>query len=301
LSEVIILSATRNRNPVQTQPTHRTLGAALALLAVAPPFAATQTPRTTSPPADVVATKLSLRLPDSPGFLASSSRCTTDTPAVPDDLDDLDDLNAPQTTPGISATPPNTRTKHSAHFAMTVAPGEMAQPMSVQEKVVGGLKNSVSLISATGWIASAGWTQLTNGSPNYGTDKGAFGQRLGATALRNISEGIFSRSFFAPVFHEDPRYYIMGKGNNLFKRVIYAATRTVVTRTDDGRSTPNFALLAGNAAGAALTVTYYPAQNTTFSEAAETFGTSVGGSAVGFVVREFIDDALEYAHLKKRD
>ena len=184
---------------------------------------------------------------------------------------------------------------------MTIAPNEIAEPMSVHDKVVGGLKDSVSLFSATGWIASAGWEQLTNGSPNYGTDKGAFGQRLGASVIRNVSEGVFSDCFFAPVFHEDPRYYIMGRGNNFFKRAIYAATRSVVTRTDSGRSTPNFSLLAGNAAGAALTVTYYPSKNTTFSEVAQTFGGSVGGSAIGFVVTEFVADALEAVHLKKRD
>jgi hypothetical protein len=91
----------------------------------------------------------------------------------------------------------------------------------------------------------------------------------------------------------------MGRSRRFFTRVIYAATRTLVTRTDSGRTTPNFALLAGNAAGAALTVTYYPAKNTTFSEVAQTFGGSVGGSALGFGITEFLGDALELVHLKK--
>ena len=171
--------------------------------------------------------------------------------------------------------------------------------MTVSDKVVGGLKDSVSLFSAAGWFASAGWEQLTNGSPNYGTDKGAFGQRLGAAAIRDISEDVFAESLFAPVFHEDPRYYIMGKGHNFFKRAIYAGTRTIITRTDSGRATPNFALLAGDAAGSALTIPYYPALNTSFTEVAKTFGGSIGGNALGFVVTEFIDDALQLVHLKK--
>jgi hypothetical protein len=246
------------------------------------------------PAANFLAKSLDPQLPDSPSFLASS--LTSSSISVTDTSEDLDD---PQTTPNVPS--PSARTKHSPHLQMTIAPNEIAEPMSVHDKVVGGLKDSVSLFSATGWIASAGWEQLTNDSPNYGTDKGAFGQRLGASVIRNVSEGIFSDCFFAPVFHEDPRYYIMGRGNNFFKRAIYAATRSIVTRTDSGRSTPNFSLLAGNAAGAALTVTYYPAKNTTFSEVAQTFGGSVGGSAIGFIVTEFIADALESVHLKKRD
>ena len=93
----------------------------------------------------------------------------------------------------------------------------------------------------------------------------------------------------------------MGRGHNILKRAVYAATRVVISRTDSGRTTPNIALIAGDAAGAAITIPYYPAKNTTFSEVAETFGGSIGGSALGFVVTEFIGDALQYAHLKKKD
>jgi hypothetical protein len=183
---------------------------------------------------------------------------------------------------------------------MVVNPGEVAEPMTVRDKVVGGLEDSVSLFSAAGWFAAAGWEQLTNGSPNYGTDSGAFGQRLGAAALRGVSENIFSNSLFAPLFHEDPRYYVMGTGHPFFKRLVYSGTRVLITRTDSGHKRPNFSLLAGNAAGSALTIPYYPAKNTTFSEVAATFGGSLGGSALGFVVDEFIVDALIDLHIKKK-
>jgi hypothetical protein len=253
------------------------------------PFAPAQATLVTRPASNLVATtNLSLQLPDSPGSLFNSSR-----------RDNLDDLDDPQIAPSPSPPSPNARTKHSARFAWAIAPDEMAQPMSAHDKIVGSLTHSVSLFSATGWLSSAGWAQLTNGIPNYGTDKGAFGQRLGTAAIHGTSNGIFSNSIFAPVFHEDPRYYIMGRGNNFFKRAIYATTRTMITRTDDGHATPNFALWAGNAAGAALTVTYFPAKNTTSTEVVKTFGTSLGGSAVGFFVREFLGDALGFAHLKK--
>src|SRR5271156_3774909 len=74
----------------------------------------------------------------------------------------------------------------------------------------------------------------------------------------------------------------------------------VKPQTTCGRSIPNFALFAGNAAGAALTVTCSPAQNTTFSQVTRTFGTSLAGSAFGFTVDEFLIDALVDLHLKKK-
>jgi hypothetical protein len=183
---------------------------------------------------------------------------------------------------------------------MTVQANEVAQPMTAHEKFVGGLLDSVSLFSASGWLLSAGWEQVTNGSPNYGTDSGAFGQRLGAAAIRGVSQTVLSESVFAPLFHEDPRYYVLGRGNGFFKRAFYAGTRVLVNRTDSGRNSINFAVLAGNAVGAAITPAYYPSQNTSASEVAKTFGSSLGGSALGFVVDEFIIDALVDLHLKKQ-
>jgi hypothetical protein len=267
------------------------LSAVLALLLAVVPFAAAQTTLTSKPATDVVASNVHLDLPDSPGALLSSSSSSTGAAANSIDPDDA----------SFDQTPTASVPKHAPHLQMTIAPGEIADPMTVHDKVVGGLKDSVSLFSALGWFASAGWEQIWNDSPNYGTDAGAFGQRLGAATVRGISEGVLSESFFAPIFHEDPRYYIMGAGHPFFKRLVYSGTRVLITRTDSGHTTPNFSLIAGNAAGSALTIPYYPAKNTTFSEVAQTFGSSLGGSALGYVVDEFIVDVLIDLHIKKHE
>jgi hypothetical protein len=232
-----------------------------------------------------------LTLPDSPGF-SSSSVTPAESSNSNEGLTEYSYAFIP--TPKLRVTLPTRRD-------MTILPGQTAPSLTDHNKVVLGLKESVTIFSVLGWASSAGYSHLTNGSPNYGTDKGAFGERLGATALRNVSENIFSVSLFAPLLHEDPRYYKMGKDNSLLKRTLYAATRPLITRTDDGRSTANFSLLAGNLFGAALTDAYYPPTNRGASQTFRTFGTSVGGSAFGFVVTEFLDDALVLAHLKKAD
>jgi hypothetical protein len=271
------------------------------LLLVIAPFAAGQTAANQETPAPQLAPRAAaepvveqahLDLPDSPGALvtpASSSSTSADASGEIYGESSMDDQAAPTATP-----------KRAPHLQMTIYPGETADPMTVKEKIVGGLKDSVSLFSAAGWLGAAGWEQLWNGSPNYGTDSGAFGVRLGAAAVRGISEGVFSESLFAPLFHEDPRYYVLGKGHNFFKRAFYAGTRVLITRNDAGHNTANLSLIAGNAAGSALTIPYYPSQNTSFKEVAATFGGSLGGSAVGFVVDEFIVDFLVELHLKKQ-
>jgi hypothetical protein len=143
---------------------------------------------------------------------------------------------------------------------------------------------------ALGWFASAGYSHESNSSPNYGTDRGAFGQRLGAAAIRGSSENIFGDSMMSNIFHEDPRYYQMGPAHNFFVRLIYSGTRPLFTRMDSGRATPNFAQLTGTMGGAMLTNLYYPQANRKMGQTMETFGGSIGGNALSDVVSEFYSD-----------
>jgi hypothetical protein len=229
-----------------------------------------------------------LSLPDAPGFSANATSVDESSSS-----NDLAGFAYPLST-NYDISLPTRRD-------MTILPGETSHPLSSHGKVVLGFRESMSIFSILGWSTSAGYSHLVNGSPNYGTDKAAFGERLGATALRNVSESIFSVSLFAPLLHEDPRYFELGPGHNVAKRVVYAASRSLITRTDSSHSSVNFSLLAGNALGSALTNAYYPERNRGFGQTMQTFGTSVGGSAFGFVVTEFLNEALTAAHLKKAD
>jgi hypothetical protein len=253
---------------------------ALGLLASAVPIAMAQTTSQTA----------MLALPDSPGAVRSSVYSANDF--------------STSTESGFDSAPVRQlarRIRIASHSSIIILPGEQAPLLTPKDKFLIGAKNAVTPFSIAGWLVSSGYSHLTNGPPNYGTDKGAYGQRLGATALRNVSEGFFSTSIMANVFHEDPRYYKMGRGHSITKRALYAATRPIITRTDSGRTTANFALLTGNLECAALTNAYYPTLNHGVSQTMQIFGSSVGGSALGFCVSEFLDDALELVHLKKSE
>ena len=185
------------------------------------------------------------------------------------------------------------------HFAVTIRPGQTAQHLRTGDKILMGFRASVSEFTAVGWVVSAGEAQAVDGSPNYGQTGKGFAQRLGAAAARNTSQDLFTYSILAPALHEDFRYYRMGDGHSFVKRTAYAITRPLITRTDGGHSTINFAMIGGNLSGAAMTQLYYPPTNRGFDETMKTFGGSMGGSAVGFVVREFIGDALRAIHSKR--
>ena len=178
--------------------------------------------------------------------------------------------------------------------------GWTAQPITSHQKFLLGLRELASPIGIAGMVGAAGFSHITNGQPNYGTDTGAFEQRLGAVFLRDTTEAVFADAVFAPLMHEDPRYYVQGPQHNLFYRIAYAVTRPIITRTDSGNSTVNGSLIAGYAVSSALTVAYYPQSNRNFHDTAATFGGSIGGAAVGFFLSEFRDEVLQAIHLEKK-
>ncbi len=179
-------------------------------------------------------------------------------------------------------------------YAMVIQPGQQAPKISKRTEVLSGIRDSFTPAAIIGWAASEGYSYVTNGSPNYDQTGKGFAQGLGAAAARATSENIFTEAILAPILHEDPRYYRMGKGHNFVKRLGYAGTRGLITRTDGGRQTLNIANIGGNLAGSALTPVYYPPLNQSGTEVLKTFGGSVGGSALGFVVEEFLPDLFHH-------
>ncbi len=91
-----------------------------------------------------------------------------------------------------------------------------------------------------------------------------------------------SAFLFPTLLHEDGRYYAMGAGGK-WKRLAYASSRVVVTRTYSGRNTFNFAGIGGKVGAQAVSRTYYPGSASTFGALATKFGYSVARD-VGFTV-----------------
>jgi hypothetical protein len=265
----------------QTPHVRRSVILALALFGTMAPFTLAQ--QAAESPSSTEA-KLTLpdppALPDSPGtVLTSASSATSNDPAGSDEQ-----AVAPA---GPTVTP---RVK-------LIAAHQIAPSQTASDKVLMGLREAATPYSMIGWVFSAGWAQLINGSPNYGSNGKAFAQRLGASAALAASRGIFTDSILAPVFHQDTRYYQLGKGHKFINRAIYAGTRPLIGKTDSGRSIPNYAFLMGTAGSSGLSVTYYPEQNTSGAQVASTFATSIGGAALGNLISEFGGDIIQSLHL----
>ena len=204
----------------------------------------------------------------------------------------------------LPPTAPKDNTTHSGLtaplYAKYIPSDESAQPLHAKQKIALGFRDLYAPIGFAGTLISAGYSQVTDGQPNYGTDRGAFGQRLGAAELRNISQGIFTDVLLHPLMRTDPRYYVKGPNFSFKKRTTYAVTRLFITRKDDGGATVNSPLLLGYLEAASMTRFYYPRNNKNFKDLMTGYGGSLGGAALGFVVTEFSDSFLKAVHLRHR-
>lgn len=168
----------------------------------------------------------------------------------------------PAASPGVPAAPdkrvfgvlPNYRTaQNSANYT----------PITTKQKLIIATKDTIDypLFLLGGGLA--GIAQITDEHPRFGQGVEGYFHRY-ATSYADEAIGNYMTEGIMPIlFHEDPRYFMLGPGSHTKKyRVWYAATRIFVTKTDSGKTTFNFAEVVGNSIAAAAGNAYYPGETT---------------------------------------
>jgi hypothetical protein len=198
--------------------------------------------------------------------------------------------NGPAQDPAImpDATAPGTTTQNTPEQGIPVLP-----PPSISEKWNFFLGETVTPMSLASAVPDATVSQMMRFSPLYGRHfwrKAAFLKRLGANVGDEVSGNFFSDFVLASAFHEDTRYVRKGPSHKTWPRIGYAITRAVVTRTDSGDATFNWARVIGDAMSAALSNVYYPPMSRTATIGAVNWGTGVAGAGFSNLMPEFGPD-----------
>ncbi len=133
----------------------------------------------------------------------------------------------------------------------------------------------------------SGVQQASNAFPGYGQGLKGYGQRYGAD-LGNLVVGTYMGGAVLPsLFHQDPRYFYKGTGTKR-ARLLYALSRSVITRGDNGKDQPNYAGVLGDISAGAISNLYYPASDrqggTVFLENSIL---AIAGDAMNDIVQEF--------------
>src|SRR6267143_4366953 len=106
-----------------------------------------------------------------------------------------------------------------------------APPLTAGQKYIYALYQAEDLKAHVGNVLQAAVQQGLDASPHYGQGWGPYAQRFGAAEADQVTSCFFIYGFLPHVLKEDPRYFRQGKGSP-WSRIYYAASRTVITRTD---------------------------------------------------------------------
>lgn len=134
----------------------------------------------------------------------------------------------------------------------------------------------------------SGVQQADNAFPGYGQGAAGYGRRYGAD-LGNLVSGTFlGGAIYPSLFHQDPRYFYRGTGT-VRKRFLYAVTRTVVTRGDNGRHQFNYSTVLGDMSAGALSNVYYAPEDRKGASLTLVNGLlGIAGDAMNNVFQEFV-------------
>jgi hypothetical protein len=223
----------------------------------------------TPAPAATPATPAAQTSPDSKDQPAAEAKPTTQTPP------------ASQTQPKrILGIMPNYR---------AVSAGAIPPPPTPKEAFKIATKNSFDYSSFLFVGVTSGLAELSDAHPKLGTGIKGYGNYYWRGYL-DKTDGNYMVVFVLPtIFHQDERYYAMGKGG-IFKRAVYSASRILITPDYHGHSSFNASEVFGRAMAQGISTAYYPSSDRTAGALAVKYGYAMMRDALTNVFREFWPD-----------
>jgi len=179
-------------------------------------------------------------------------------------------------------------------------PQQGITPLSVKQKFGLFARETFDPFIAISSAAGAALSQADNDHPQYGQGSGPYAERFGAAVADVTTQNFFSDAVLASLLHEDPRYFRRGREYRFWPRLGYAISRVVITRTDAGKPTFNYAGVFGMAMGIALSNAYYPARSANGSVDVTRLGTSLVSAALSNILPEFWPDIRQKFFGRKR-
>ncbi len=162
-------------------------------------------------------------------------------------------------------------------------------PLTARGKFVLAMHDSLDYSGFTWTAILAGQALALRSDPELGTGIKGYGRYYWRAFADGVSGTFFTEALVPAITHEDPRYYTMGHGG-FFRRVGYALSRTVVTKTDSGGTSFNWSEVAGNALEAGLSNAYYPPEERGLRQTARDWGAQVESAVVNNIAKEFWPD-----------
>jgi hypothetical protein len=141
-------------------------------------------------------------------------------------------------------------------------------------------------ISPSTWVAagfSSAEKQALNTYPGYGQGWQGYGKRYGAAIANSASTNFLGTFLFPSLFHQDPRHFFYNRPGT-WKKIEYAVSRQIVTRTDSGRNAFNVSRILSVIVAEGIANSYLPPEERTvgktFERAGDRFAWGVGSTLI---------------------
>jgi len=131
----------------------------------------------------------------------------------------------------------------------------------------------------------------------YGPGMEGFAKLAGISLLQNATGEFFGTFAIPSLAHQDPRYYRMPE-KPVGKRILYSITRSYVSRSDEGKTIPNYAVLATYPIIAELSNLYVPGIQSDGPSTTERILTGFALDPVNNLVNEFLPDVAKRIHVR---
>jgi hypothetical protein len=148
-------------------------------------------------------------------------------------------------------------------------------PLSPEQKFKLFMDETIAPSTVVSAAATAGFRLVENTYPGYGQEWGGYGKRFGAAMANSASTNFLSSYVIASMLHEDPRYFISLRPS-FKKKMEYALTRQIITRTDSGGQTFNWSRIIGVVGSESIANIYLPAEERTAGKTFERSGIRFG-------------------------
>jgi len=175
------------------------------------------------------------------------------------------------------------------NYATVNDPAHPFQSIPIREKFKLAAQDAFDPFS---WVITglyAGAAQWGNNYAQFGQGARGYAKRYGAAFADGAIGNYMTEAIMPSILHEDPRYFRLGTGTN-WKRIGYALTRVLVTRTDAGGMRFDNSEIEGNLIAAAIANLYYPSNNRGIGNTLDKFTVNVVSDAGFNVLKEFWPD-----------
>jgi hypothetical protein len=162
-----------------------------------------------------------------------------------------------------------------------------AAPLTKGQKMHLAFKSATDPVEFLGASVQAAGQYNVGQFAGYGYGFSGYSKRFAAAYGDGAIARVIGSGILPAVLHQDPRYFYKGSGTKK-SRTLYAITRALITRGDDGKPQPNYSHIGGAFLGGAISNAYHPHADRGVGLTITNGFIDTAGNAVNNLIREFI-------------